>query len=72
MNSVEFLAFVLIVIILFVYLVRMKTQLLMKPWKILFLAIITFVAENILTIINQVSGKLIFPQLVFAGTTPYN
>ena len=62
------LVFVAIVIILFVYFFKTKgKKIYSKPWKFLFSAILIFVLEEILTVINDLGiislSKLIAPLL---------
>lgn len=62
------LVFVAIVIILFsIFLRNPSKKLYIKPWKLLFLAILTYVVEEILTVFNDMNiisvNKLVAPLL---------
>lgn len=61
------LVLVAIVITLFVYLFKTKSKIYFQPWKFIFYAILIFVFEEILTVINDLQlitlSKLIAPLL---------
>lgn len=59
------LVFVVVVIILFIYLLRIKNKkIYTKPWILLFIAIGVFIVEEVMTVLRS-AGLISFPAFVF-------
>ncbi len=61
------LALVITVIILFIYMFILpnKKRIYDKPWKFIFLAILIFVVEELMTVLKSL-GIISFPHIIFA------
>lgn len=57
------IVFVVIAILLFIKLLKIPTQLYKRPWKLLFIAVLVYVLEEILTIL-QGAGIISFPHFI--------
>ncbi len=57
------LGLVIIVVLLFVKLLKIQTQLYKKPWKLLFAAVLVFVVEELLTILAALNF-ISFPHFI--------
>ena|SRR3989344_9089885 len=57
------LIFVAIIIFLFLKLLKIPTQLYKRPWKLLFIAVLVYVLEEILTILQN-AGIISFPHFI--------
>lgn len=54
------LGLVLVVIFLFIKLMRIKTRIYTRPWKLLFIAVLVFVGETVITILGVLTEKTHF------------
>lgn len=61
------LAFVFIVMVLFIYffMIPNKHKIYYTPWKLLFFAIMIFIVEEIMTVMDAL-GMISFPKIIFA------
>lgn len=61
------IALVTILVILFIYLLKIpnKNKIYYTPWKYIFIALIIFIIEEVMTILGA-SGIIAFPRIIFA------